>query len=61
MSEMLLELLIILAKILAIVLPLLLAVAFTTLLDRKVWAMMQLRKGPNVVGPSACCSLSPMV
>ena len=51
MSEMLLELLIILAKILAIVLPLLLAVAFTTLLDRKVWAMMQLRKGPNVVGP----------
>ncbi|PWR23857.1 NADH-quinone oxidoreductase subunit NuoH [Zavarzinia compransoris] len=51
MSEMLLEFLIILAKIFAIVLPLLLAVAFTTLLDRKVWAMMQLRKGPNVVGP----------
>ena len=51
MSEMLLEFLIILAKIFAIVLPLLLAVAFTTLLDRKVWAMMQLRRGPNVVGP----------
>ena len=51
MSDMLLELLIILAKIFAIILPLLLAVAFTTLLDRKVWAMMQLRKGPNVVGP----------
>ncbi|MCF4164573.1 NADH-quinone oxidoreductase subunit NuoH [Zavarzinia compransoris] len=48
---MFLELLIILAKIFAIILPLLLAVAFTTLLDRKVWAMMQLRKGPNVVGP----------
>ncbi|PWR25578.1 NADH-quinone oxidoreductase subunit NuoH [Zavarzinia aquatilis] len=51
MGEMLLELLIILAKIFAIVVPLLVAVAFTTLLDRKVWAMMQLRKGPNVVGP----------
>ncbi len=49
--DMFLEFLIILAKILAIVVPLLLAVAFTTLLDRKVWAMMQLRKGPNVVGP----------
>jgi NADH-quinone oxidoreductase subunit H len=48
---MLLEFLIILAKIFAIVLPLLVAVAFTTLLDRKVWAMMQLRRGPNVVGP----------
>lgn len=51
MGEMLLEFLIILAKIFAIVVPLLVAVAFTTLLDRKVWAMMQLRRGPNVVGP----------
>ncbi|RJF87462.1 NADH-quinone oxidoreductase subunit NuoH [Oleomonas cavernae] len=51
MNQMLLEFLIILAKIFAIVLPLLVAVAFTTLLDRKVWAMMQLRRGPNVVGP----------
>ncbi|MFA5123239.1 NADH-quinone oxidoreductase subunit NuoH [Zavarzinia sp.] len=49
--DMFLEFLLILAKILAIVVPLLLAVAFTTLLDRKVWAMMQLRRGPNVVGP----------
>ena len=37
--------------ILAIVLPLLLAVAMSVYVDRKVWAAMQLRRGPNVVGP----------
>ncbi len=30
---------------------LLLCVAFLLLMDRKVWAAVQLRKGPNVVGP----------
>ena len=38
-------------KILAIIVPLLLAVAYLTLAERKVMAAMQIRRGPNVVGP----------
>lgn len=37
-------------KALAIMVPLLIAVAYLTLLERKVMASMQRRKGPNVVG-----------
>jgi NADH-quinone oxidoreductase subunit H len=40
-----------LAGILLIALPLLLAVAMTIYADRKIWAAMALRRGPNVVGP----------
>jgi NADH-quinone oxidoreductase subunit H len=39
------------AEILAIVVPLLVAVAYLTFAERKVLAAAQLRKGPNVVGP----------
>ena len=39
------------AHILAITLPLLISVAYLTYAERKVIAAMQLRKGPNVVGP----------
>ena len=42
---------IIIAQILAIVVPLLVSVAYLTYFERKVIASMQLRRGPNVVGP----------
>ena len=42
---------IIVAQILAIVVPLLVSVAYLTYFERKVIASMQLRRGPNVVGP----------
>jgi NADH-quinone oxidoreductase subunit H len=38
-------------QILAIVIMLLLTLAYILLFDRKVWAAVQMRKGPNVVGP----------
>lgn len=39
------------AGILLIALPLMLAVAMIIYADRKIWAAMALRRGPNVVGP----------
>src|SRR5688572_20184804 len=42
---------IILVQIAAIMVPLLLAVAYLTYAERKVIAAMQMRRGPNVVGP----------
>jgi NADH-quinone oxidoreductase subunit H len=40
-----------LLKSLAIIVPLLIGVAYLTYFERKVMAAIQLRKGPNVVGP----------
>ena len=42
---------VILAECLLVTVPLLLAVAYMTYADRKIWASIQLRRGPNVVGP----------
>ena len=41
----------ILLQVLAVIGPLLIAVAYLTLAERRVIGFMQLRKGPNVVGP----------
>ena len=38
-------------KILFLVIPVLVSVAMIVWLDRRVWAFVQKRQGPNVVGP----------
>ena len=38
-------------KIIFLLLPVLVSVALIVWLDRRVWAFVQKRKGPNVVGP----------
>ena len=43
--------LLILGQSLLLIVPLLVALAFLLLMDRKVWAAVQQRRGPNVVGP----------
>jgi NADH-quinone oxidoreductase subunit H len=45
------QLIVIVAQCLAITVPLLVAVAYMTYADRKIWGAIQLRRGPNVVGP----------
>jgi NADH-quinone oxidoreductase subunit H len=46
-----LPLLIIVGQSLALLVALLVFVAYVLLADRKIWAAVQLRRGPNVVGP----------
>jgi NADH-quinone oxidoreductase subunit H len=49
--DQLLYMVILLAKILLIVVPLILAVAYYTYMERKVIGYMQVRRGPNRIGP----------
>ena len=51
MEQFILPGLIIIAQIMAVVTPILISVAFLVYAERKVLALIQLRRGPNVVGP----------
>ena len=50
-NEILLPGLVVVAQILAVVVPVLISVAFLVYAERKVLALIQLRRGPNIVGP----------
>jgi NADH-quinone oxidoreductase subunit H len=51
MSAWFLPLLLMIVKSLAVMVVLLIFVAYYLYADRKIWAAVQLRRGPNVVGP----------
>ena len=51
MNDLFIPGLIIIAQILAVVVPVLISVAFLVYAERKVLALIQLRRGPNLVGP----------
>ena len=50
-SDAFINLVWIVVQIFAVIVPLLIAVAYLTLAERRVIGLMQLRRGPNVVGP----------
>ncbi|OYW41628.1 MAG: NADH-quinone oxidoreductase subunit H, partial [Azorhizobium sp. 12-66-6] len=50
-QDTLIQVLIILGASLALLVALLIFIAFILLADRKIWAAVQMRRGPNVVGP----------
>ena len=49
--DLVLALLVMLLKSVVLLVALLIYVAYVLLADRKIWAAVQLRRGPNVVGP----------
>ena len=44
-------LIVMVAESLLLIVVLLIAIAYILLADRKIWAAVQIRRGPNVVGP----------
>ena len=51
LNDLVLPGLIIFAQIFAVIIPILISVAFLVYAERKILALIQLRKGPNIVGP----------
>ena len=56
-SQGFIDLVWIVAQIFAVIVPLLIAVAYLTLAERRVIGLMQLRRGRMLSGLSACSSL----
>ena len=52
-------LIVIVAQSVLLLVILLVAIAYILLADRKIWAAVQIRRGPTLWGPGACSSLSP--
>src|ERR1700758_5647316 len=50
-SDYIWPLIIMVAESLLLLIVLLIAIAYVLYADRKIWAAVQLRRGPNVVGP----------
>src|SRR5579862_2597147 len=50
-SDYILPLLIMIGESVLLLVVLLIAIAYILLADRKIWAAVQIRRGPNVVGP----------
>ena len=50
-NDLLIPAMIIVSQILAVILPVLISVAFLVYAERKILALIQLRRGPNLVGP----------
>ena len=51
LNQYIIQGLIIVAQIMSVIVPILISVAFLVYAERKVLALIQLRRGPNVVGP----------
>src|SRR5437764_8663307 len=50
-TDFLWPLIVMIAQSLLLLILLLIAIAYILLADRKIWAAVQIRRGPNVVGP----------
>src|SRR4030088_1797457 len=54
-------LIVMIAQSVLLLVVLLIAIAYILLADRKIWAAVQIRRGPNVVGPWGVFLLAPLV
>ena len=56
-SDYIWPLIIMVAESLLLLIVLLIAIAYVLHADRKIWAAVQLRRGPNVVGPMGAAAI----